>query len=972
MLKTRSPRHLSFALLLSAVLAACRGGGGGGGGSPPPAPLSISPSSVTLDVSAAQVFTAAGGRPAYQFSLLSGLGSIGAVDGRYVAPPTATTAVVRVTDAAGAKAQATVTVLAPLLINPAAVTVGAGTTSSFSASGGKTPYVFSVVSGDGTITSGGVYTAPSTPGPVLIRVTDARNKTADASITVNRVLAVDPPAITMTVGSGSRYSFAGLDGVPPYSYELIGSGSLDASGTYTAGTSGGSASVRVRDAQGSTVDAAIHLITLRVNAPVRAAVNDGTSWYIGGDFDALFPSIAEGAIMVNAANGDPILSCDLAEGFDGTVRAVTRSATALYVGGDFTHYRGQPAQHLAKLDAYTCALDTTFTQATGMDQPVVSVALLANSIYVVGNFSIYRGTPAQSIAKLDALTGTLDTTFTRGSGMGSPMLSVVALGQSVYIGGSFTAYRGRAAAFLAKVDATTGVLDSTFMQNGGVAGNVASLATDGTSLYVVGQILAYGSHPAGNLIKIDAITGILDTTFSQAVDFDQAPLALAVSGTSLYVGGPFYSYRGAPVNNLVKLDTINGNLDSGFAQGAGLNGVVFSLAATPTDVYVGGAFSAYDGKPAHQLAKLNAATGTLDQTFTQAAGFDQDTYLPTRGVRALALQGGSLAVGGDIHSYRGIPAGHVAKFDMTTGAGDSTFNGGGGADSRVETLKLAGGSLYVGGAFATWRHQPYPALVKVDPVSGAVDTQFNSTTGFDSGSTVYAVAPSGANLYVGGSFTTYNGTLSLFVAKLNATNGARDTGFQPVFGFSDVVKAIQPIGTSVFLGGHFFPSIAKVDATTGTADPSFAGRDTNFWVETFAASGSDLYVGGNFSSYSGVPASGMVRIAAADGTPDPAFLSTFTGFGFVRSIALSGTSVYAGGIFSAYQSLPANSVARIDVTSGSLDTNFASAKGPDQGVRAVVPTPTAVWIGGDFRLYRDKPAYYFVPLDPITGENTDP
>jgi alpha-tubulin suppressor-like RCC1 family protein len=71
---------------------------------------------------------------------------------------------------------------APLQIAPALGTVRVGHSIAFTASGGMAPYTFSVSSGGGTITTAGVYTAGSTVGRAVVRVTDSANMTADAQV----------------------------------------------------------------------------------------------------------------------------------------------------------------------------------------------------------------------------------------------------------------------------------------------------------------------------------------------------------------------------------------------------------------------------------------------------------------------------------------------------------------------------------------------------------------------------------------------------------------------------------------------------------------------------------------------------------------------------------------------------------------------------------------------------------------------
>jgi hypothetical protein len=68
-----------------------------------------------------------------------------------------------------------------LAISPVNVTVTVNQACTFTATGGVSPYTFSVASGSGTIDAKtGVYTAPTTPSSDAIDVTDSAGATAEA------------------------------------------------------------------------------------------------------------------------------------------------------------------------------------------------------------------------------------------------------------------------------------------------------------------------------------------------------------------------------------------------------------------------------------------------------------------------------------------------------------------------------------------------------------------------------------------------------------------------------------------------------------------------------------------------------------------------------------------------------------------------------------------------------------------------
>lgn len=337
-------------------------------------------------------------------------------------------------------------------------------------------------------------------------------------------LAIFPASATLTASSGQMLQVSGQRGAPPYSHTLTsGPGTLTAEGVYTVGAQSGNAVVQVTDSKGATALAKFRLVRIRVNGPVWASVNDGTNMYLGGNFNAANPYSAPHLLLVDPRSGNPALGCDLGSGFlDGIVTAVVASGNSLYVGGNFNLYNGKSVGKLAKIDATTCVLDETFTAGGGFGPEagfaVNSLALSGDSLFVGGNFTAYRGTPANAVVKINATTGALDPHFSVGSGSDAAGVStVVVAGGSVYVGAGFSHINGIPATYLAKLDINTGAVDSNFNgpspSNGG---SVLVLAASGSDLYVAGTFQQYGSV-ATSFAKVNAVTGAVDAAFSQSV-----------------------------------------------------------------------------------------------------------------------------------------------------------------------------------------------------------------------------------------------------------------------------------------------------------------------------------------------------------------------------------------------------------------------------------------------------------------------
>lgn len=75
-----------------------------------------------------------------------------------------------------------------LTLTSSATSVTVSGTLTFTASGGTTPYIFTVIVGSGTVaavsTTAATFTAPATAATNCVRVTDASSNIADRCVTV--------------------------------------------------------------------------------------------------------------------------------------------------------------------------------------------------------------------------------------------------------------------------------------------------------------------------------------------------------------------------------------------------------------------------------------------------------------------------------------------------------------------------------------------------------------------------------------------------------------------------------------------------------------------------------------------------------------------------------------------------------------------------------------------------------------------
>ncbi|RZK47823.1 MAG: hypothetical protein EOO59_17340, partial [Hymenobacter sp.] len=152
-------------------------------------------------------------------------------------------------------------------------------------------------------------------------------------------------------------------------------------------------------------------------------------------------------------------------------------------------------------------------------------------------------------------------------------------------------------------------LSGTAGQQNGVDGPVFALAVSGTSVYVGGSFASAGGVAASNVARWDGSTwSALGTPAANGVD--NVVLALAVSGPNVYVGGQFASAGGVAASNVA---CWNGTAWAALGTPAanGTDDAVNALAVSGPSVYVGGAFTTAGTLPAQHLARWDGAAWNL-------------------------------------------------------------------------------------------------------------------------------------------------------------------------------------------------------------------------------------------------------------------------------------------------------------------------------------------------------------------------
>ncbi len=537
----------------------------------------------------------------------------------------------------------------------------------------------------------------------------------------------------------------------------------------------------------------------------------------------------------------------------------------------------------------------------------------------------------------------------------------------IYLGGSFTEMgtnTGKATPF----DAVTGAALANYPNIDRVVNSIISDGAGGW--YLAGDIQSANGVPQPRLLHL-LTNRTIDPAFSAAPN--SVVNALVLNGTNLYVGGVFTTITNGGTNysrnRFAVLDSATG-VPRSLPSNPAFNNTVSSLAFSGGTLYVGGLFTnvanGVTNTPRSHLAALNAATGV--PTPFQA---DVDLFTGANTVSALALNSGTLYLGGSFTNVGGSPRFRIAAVDATTGA-LSAWNPN--MNSTVSALATDGTNLYAGGIFTVVTNGGTTVrsnLAALSLASGAPTTWAPNPNG-----SVQAMEIDGANLYVGGNFTAIGGTTDRRrLACVSLATGLAN-GFDPDVGGQ--VSALAVDGGVVYAGGlmSFYKGairnrLAAIDATSGELTPW--DPNANNTVNALTAAGNTIYAGGIFTNVGGFTATRIVALDDVVGDPVPGFNAAINST--VNALAVSGSNLYVGGIFTAVSNNAVNFVrtnlAALNVTSGALNPAFTaqvlSANPLVSSVLAITPAGTNLYVGGNFTNVGGQLRQHVAALNPDTG-----
>ena len=316
--------------------------------------------------------------------------------------------------------------------------------------------------------------------------------------------------------------------------------------------------------------------------------------------------------------------------------------------------------------------------------------------------------------------------------------------------------------------------------------------------------------------------------------------AIVRSGGTIYLGGAFtqvMSHDGQTVarNHLAAFDAQTGAVTA-WNPGADNTVNALALSADGGTVYAGGAFRNVGGKARTRLAAIDAATGTVLDTWKPKA---------SAAVRALGVSTGRVYLGGTFLSVNGSARLRLAAVDAATGARVSGWAPQADAGVRALLVSPDGQRVFVGGGFVDISGSSQPHLAALSANDGSVLAWLSHPS-----YTINALAQSSSMLYGGGSGGGGN-----VPAYDLATGTLKWTGRT-----DGDVAAVAVVDGQVIVGGHFQyyggqfrGHIAAVDAVTGALDATWHPRvNSTVGVTAEFVASDHVYIGGAFTKVAGI------------------------------------------------------------------------------------------------------------------------
>jgi hypothetical protein len=670
----------------------------------------------------------------------------------------------------------------------------------------------------------------------------------------------------------------------------------------------------------------------RVNGPVNDICVVSNIAFLGGDFTYVGPATANAA-WVDLNTGAPLTGYPDLKGQIYCI--IPDGSGGWFVGGKFVEAKSQ----LKNLVQVRSNGVINLSWAPNPNNTVWALAIKSNQVYVAGDFTQVSGGAQSFLVSLNYITAKTNNWAVKVS---ASVQALALADDTLYLGGLFTSVNNQNRQRLAALDVNTGALKEW---NPGATGgsSVKTLTIEGGLIYVGGDFTTCGTKPRNRIAAVDAVTGVANSwnPNASATSGTTTINGIEVAGDSVYVGGIFTSIGGANRNRLANINKATGQANPAWDPNP--SGPVEAMLMVGTNLVVVGKFGAIAGSERSSLAVFDVTSGVLMNPQVYCSTLAPNV---SASVHCVAEQNGIFAIGGDFVSVGGFARKRLAALDLGTGAA-TAWNPG--ADDAVYVMRAAGQLLYVGGAFGTVGSSNLPRLAAVSIAEGQV-AAWNTKSSSAAAHAVYDLAVVGDRMFVAGQFSSMGGEARNNLVELGISD-AKATSWNP--GPPAAVRALLVLNNNLYVGGDYRSIgganrgyLSAFGLSDGKLITTFDPK-ANGVVRSLAAKGSRLYVGGDFTQIATLTRNRLAAISPDTGLETETWNPEVGVSGQLRvySVVPTETAVYVGGNFTSvggeYRKCLGGVTAAAAIAN-SWDPN------PNNAVNSVVITSNQVLVGGDF------------------------
>lgn len=519
---------------------------------------------------------------------------------------------------------------------------------------------------------------------------------------------------------------------------------------------------------------------------VSALLVDGDQIYAGGNIgmadDQRVNAIAHWDGSQWRALGSGLTDNDYDATEWGTVTALAKSNGILYAAGRFYHAGGKAANHIAAWNGsqWSALGAGIWNPASEWDVPVNTLLATGETLYVGGNFRGVGGQPIHYLAQWrNNGWSQLGIGMDKEAGFDQVYALAVGANGSLYSGGHHQMVGDKRVDHLARWDGTQWhslYLGLNKTLYGSEPAEVQAIVEDGA-----GRVFAAGLFGVAGGNKVSNLAMLENGVWRNIGGSNDRIRALAVDGDYLYVGGAFTEIGGIAANHIARWHRPSGQWSK---LGNGINGNVHALVVADGIVYAGGSFKAAGTVSAEDVAWWDGAAwhpfGTKARIFEVFSATELGTY-----VNALAVYGDLVVIGGDFKTIQFgtntadrnsfVKVNELVIWDRTNDewlfvgaqANPGVTGEANGQTISVNALRVIGDLLCVGGQFSQVGTQAATGMGCLDLVNNQW-LDLDANLGSLRQVSVNAFSHYGADLLVGGNFLSAGNAGTVnFVGRFN-------------------------------------------------------------------------------------------------------------------------------------------------------------------------------------------------------------